>query len=204
MATRTNFLPNESFVALRLTLQEHLSQMARHITPANFPGICDQRIFNLLGESFQRCGADEGSIWILDAAKENLVISYNSGPNAEKITGFTQTLKEGIVSMVLTNEQSFAEKEVYKNARHSKKLDETLKVATYAMIVVPFYFLKECRGVISCVQLTDIEVKDNRMVPKGKTPAGFGLAELAVIQSAAQTIRDLIDYNLLRTAVGWT
>jgi hypothetical protein len=144
MVKRPNFLPNEAFLALRNTLADHLGQMAQNITPENFPGICDQQIYQLLGESFQRVGADEGSIWILDGLKEHLVIAYNSGNRSEEVTGFKQPLGEGIVSLVVASEQSFVETEVYKNARHSRKLDDKFSVTTYAMIVVPFYFLNEC------------------------------------------------------------
>jgi hypothetical protein len=203
MATRTNFLPLDTFVALQLPLREHLKQIGRSITPENFPGICNERIFYVLQESFQRAGADEGSIWILDPKRENLVIAHNTGPHAKKIVGFKQPLTSGIVSMVVNNEQSFAEREVYKNVHHSKALDQTLNVSTYAMIVVPFYFLDECRGVISCVQLVDVKVQDEHLVTTGKIPPGFQMRELAMVQKAGLIIRDLINYNLLKTTIGW-
>jgi hypothetical protein len=203
MATRTNFLPCEALLPLRNALQEHLSEIARHITPENFPGVCNELIFNTLTESFRQAGAHEGSVWILDAAKENLVMAYNTGPNAAKIVGFRQSLKKGYLSMVFANEQSFAESEIFRNARHAKELDQNLKMTTYAMIAVPFYFLKECRGVISCVQLIDVAVEANQIVPTGKKPSGFGIEALSIVQNAALLVRDLINYNLLKTTVGW-
>ena len=203
MAERPNFLPNEKFLLLRNTLAEHLGQTVRNITPENFPGICDQQIFQLLKDSFQRIGADEGSVWILDSSREHLVIAYNSGDRSDEVTGFKQPLREGIVSLVVSSEQSFVETEVYKNARHSWKLDEKLSVTTYAMIVVPFYFLNECRGVISCVQLVRIKADADRSIPVGPVPPGFDLHHLSMIQRVALIVRDLIDYRLLRIAVGW-
>lgn len=203
MAERPNFLPNEKFLALGNTLAEHLGQTARNITPENFPGICDEQIYKLLKDAFRRVGADEGSIWILDSSKENLVIAYNSGDRSEEVTGFKQPLREGIVSLVVASEQSFVETEVYKNARHSRKLDDKLSLATYAMIVVPFYFLNDCRGAISCVQLMKIKNEADRSVPAGPVPPGFDLHHLTMIQSVALIVRDLIDYRLLRIFVGW-
>lgn len=203
MAERPNFLPNEKFLALRNTLAEHLHQTAQNITPENFPGICDEQIFQLLKDGFQRVGADEGSIWILDSPKEHLVIAYNSGDRSEEVTGFKQPLREGIVSLVVASEQSFVETEVYKNARHTPKLDHKLGVTTYAMIVVPFYFLNECRGMISCVQLVRIKREADRPIPAGLVPPGFDLHHLSMIQSVALIVRDLIDYRLLRISVGW-
>ena len=71
------------------------------------------------------------------------------------------------------------------------------------MIAVPLYFLNEVRGVISCVQLLDVEVRDGQAAATGITPTGFGPSELNAIQTIAAVVRDLIDYRLLGTAVGW-
>jgi len=44
---------------------------------------------NVLRDAFDRVGADEGSLWLLDAQKENLVIAYNTGGGtASEIVGF--------------------------------------------------------------------------------------------------------------------
>ena len=203
MVERPNFLPSEKLLALRNTLAEYLRQMAENVTPENFPGICDEQIYQLLKEAFQRTGADEGSIWLLDGSREHLVIAYNSGDRSEEVTGFKQPLREGIVGLVVASEQSFVETEVYKNARHSRKLDDKLSVMTHAIIVVPFYFLNECRGVISCVQLVKTKRQADRLMPAGPAPAGFDLQHLSTIQRVAVIVRDLIDYRLLRIAVGW-
>jgi hypothetical protein len=203
LPTRPNFLANERFLPLRSVLQDHLQRMAAAITPENFPGICNDQIWRVLGDSFRRAGADEGSVWIVDPEMKHLVISYNSGPNAETISGFQQPLDEGIVSLVFANEQSFVETEVFRNVQHSGILDDKLGVTTYAMIVVPFYFLNECRGVISCVKLMEATVCAGKLVPKGSVPSGFDLNDLATIQNAVLIIRDLIDYGLLKTTVAW-
>jgi hypothetical protein len=203
MAERPNFLPNEKLLVLRDTLAEHLRQMAQNITPENFPGICDEQIYQLLRGAFQKANADEGSIWLLDSSREHLVIAYNSGDRSEEVTGFKQPLREGIVGLVAASEQSFVETGVYKNARHSRKLDDKLSVMTHAMIVVPFYFLNECRGVISCVQLAKTKRQADRLIPDGPAPAGFDLQNLSAIQHVAVIVRDLIEYRLLRIAVGW-
>ena len=203
MPNRPNFLANERFVPLRSVLQDHLQRMAAMITPENFPGICNDQIWRVLGDSFKRAGADEGSVWIVDPEMKHLVISYNSGPNAKTISGFQQPLDEGIVSLVFANEQSFVETEVFRNVQHSGILDEKLGVTTYAMIVVPFYFLNECRGVISCVKLMEATACAGKLVPKGPVPSGFDLNDLATIQNATLIIRDLIDYGLLKTTVAW-
>jgi hypothetical protein len=202
-ATRANFLPEQRFVPLRPALQEHLSKLGVAVTPENFLSICDDMLLKLLKETFERIGANEGSIWLLDQTKEHLVVAYNSGPNTAKIMGFKQPVSKGIVSLVVASEHAFVENQVYKNAKHSKDLDQKLRKTTYAMIAVPLYFLNEVRGVISCVQLLDVEVRDGQAEATGDTPRGFGPPELNANHTIAAVVRDLIDYRLLGTAVGW-
>jgi hypothetical protein len=202
-ATRANFLPEPRFVPLRPALQEHLSKLGAAVTPENFLSVCDEMLLKLLKETFARIGADEGSIWLLDQEKQHLVVAYNSGPNTEKIMGFKQPVSKGIVSLVVASEHPFVENQVYKNAKHSRTLDEKLHKTTYAMIAAPLYFLNEVRGVISCVQLLDVEIHGGKAAPAGDTPPGFGPPELNAIQTIAAVVRDLIDYRLLGTAVGW-
>jgi hypothetical protein len=202
-ATRANFLPEPRFVPLRPALQEHLAKLGAAVTPDNFLSICDEMLLKLLRETFTRISADEGSIWLLDQEKEHLVVAYNSGPDTDKIMGFKLPVTKGIISLVVASEHAFVENQVYKNAKHSAILDEKLKKTTYAMIAVPLYFLNEVRGVISCVQLQDVEVRDGKAATTGETPAGFGPPELNAIQTIAAVVRDLIDHRLVGTAVGW-
>jgi hypothetical protein len=203
MSSRLNFLPDERFAPLRAPLKERLQKMADLISPENFPSLLDFRAGTLLRDVFAAVRADEGSLWILDQAREHLVVSYNSGPNSAKIVGFKQPLSAGIVSTAFVSEQGFAENEVYRHELHSSLLDEKLHVTTYAMIVVPFYILNACRGVISCVQLINVRHEHGRSVPVADTPSGFGMDSLDAVKRAALILTDLINYRLLRTAIGW-
>jgi hypothetical protein len=200
---RVNFLPNQRFVPLRPFLEEHLAKVGEAISPENFLSICDEMLLSLLKGAFRQVCADEGSIWLLDEAKRNLVITYNSGPNAGEIVGFKQPIDRGIVSLVVATEQGFVENQVYKNTRHDTGLDQKIRSCTYAMMVVPLYFLNQVRGVISCVQLFDVVLEKGEALPQGETPAGFNPEDLPVLQTAASVIRDVVDYRLLSTAVGW-
>lgn len=202
-SVRANFLPEQRFIPLRPALQEHLAKIGDAITPGNFLSICDEMLVKFLTETFERVCADEGSIWLLDEEKQHLVVAFNSGPNADKIVGFKQPLNKGIISLVVATEQGFIENNVYKDAKYSAELDNKLHNTTYAMIAVPLYFLKQVRGVISCVQLFDVLVQQGEPVPVGKAPQGFKPEHLIAVQSAAAVMRELIDYRLLGTAVGW-
>jgi hypothetical protein len=203
MSSRVNFLPDERFLSLRSALKERLHKMADILTPENIGGILDVRIESVLRDSFDRVGADEGSLWLLDPEKEHLVIAYNTGAQASEIVGFKQPVGSGIVSTSLASEQGFAENEVYKHELHSRLLDDKLRLTTYAMIVVPFYFLNACRGVISCVQLFNVRREADQTVPAGPIPSGFAIEQLNLIKRASLIISDLIDYRLLRVTVGW-
>ena len=201
--TRANFLPEPRFVPLRPALQEHLSKLGAAVTPENFLSICDDMLLKLLKESFGRIKADEGSIWLLDAEKQHLIAAFNSGSRSEEIVGFKLPVTRGIISLVVASEHPFVENNVYKNDKQDKALDEKLGKLTYAMIAVPLYFLNEVRGVISCVQLQDFERRDGKVVPLPPTPPGFGPPELDAVQTMAAVVRDLVDYRLLGTAIGW-
>jgi hypothetical protein len=203
MSTRLDLIPDERLVALKPAFQDRIRQIAAAIEPENFGSVCPPVLFELLQQAFQVAGADEGSIWLLDPAKQNLVIAYNSGPNAATIVGFRLPLNRGIVSTVLVSEQAFIENEVYKNARHDEKLNESLAQTTFAMIVVPLYFLNECRGVISCVQLIHARIRGGEATPEGKVPRGFAPSDLTAVQSAAEGARALIDGSLFKAATGW-
>lgn len=201
--SRANFLPEQRFLPLRPVLQEHLAKVGAAISPANFLSICDEVLLRVLGDTFDRISADEGSIWLLDPEKKSLVVTYNSGPNSAEIVGFKNPMSEGIISLVVASEQAFVENQVYKNKRHSAALNKKLGKTTYAMIAVPFYFLNQVRGVISCVQLLDVLIEEGQAAPVGSTPPGFSPRDLSSVQTAAAVVRKLIDYRLIGTAIGW-
>lgn len=201
--SRANFLPVQRFLPLRPALQEHLTKVGEAISPENFLSICDEVLLKVLRGTFERIAADEGSIWLLDQEKKFLVATYNSGPNSKEIVGFKNPLGEGIISLVVASEQAFIENQVYKNKRHSAALNKKLGKTTYAMIAVPLYFLNQVRGVISCVQLLDVLVREEEGAPVGSTPPGFSPQDLNAVQTTAALVRDLIDYRLIGTAIGW-
>src|SRR5262245_21307182 len=152
----------------------------------------------MLHQGFGVAGAHEGTIWLPDAEEKHLIPAYNTGPHAEKMVGkFQQPLNAGLICMVFASEQPIVENDVSKNSRQSKLLDELLRVQTYALIAAPLYFLKACRGVVSCVQLktSDSGAPD---------PRGFEFADLTSIQRTVTLVSRLIELRLLGDAVGWT
>jgi hypothetical protein len=194
MADRLTFLPHPEMEPLLGDLERRLKEMAAMIDHATYTHFQDRLMEQILREGFTRAGAAEGSVWLLDENRENLVPVFNTGPNADELVGrYRQPLKAGIVSMVAVSEQSFCENRVWENADQDKTLDEKLKVLTYAMAVVPLYYASDLRGVVSCVQL----FAEGENEPCGFTPDSLQQLELAV-----EVLSKLIDHRLLRAAIG--
>jgi len=70
MSTRLDLIPDERLAALKSAFQDRIRQIAAVIEPENFGSVCPPVLFELLRQAFQVAGADEGSIWLLDAAKQ--------------------------------------------------------------------------------------------------------------------------------------
>jgi transcriptional regulator with GAF, ATPase, and Fis domain len=195
MAARLTVLPPERFTALRPSIEAQTQTLASMIVDEKFPDFFDPSLRAMLVESFRQMGADEGTIWLLDEDRQHLVPRYNSGPNANTFVGtFRQSLREGMISMVVATEQPICENEMPKNRRQDRRLDEQLQLQTVAMLAVPFYFAREMRGVISCVQLE----------PAGSTKvrSGFSHEHLQALQLSAGVLSRLIDYRLLSLCLG--
>ena len=196
VSSRLNIVPDPRFAELQGALQERLAAIGNSIQPDNFSSLLDPLSREVFSRGMTEARAHEGAIWLLDADRQHLVPAYNTGPDADKIVGkFKQPLNAGLICMVFASEQPIVENEVYKNARQSKLLDETLKVQTHALIAAPFHFLNACRGVISCVQL--------KRATKADELTGFQFADLTAIQRTTALLAQLIELRVLASAVGW-
>jgi len=198
VTNRLNVLPEPAFAGLRSVLWERMTKLGDEIHAAQFRELLEPALQQILEQGFEGAGADEGTVWLVDATGEFLEPAFNSGPHAAGIIGqFKQPLGAGLISMVFASEQPFLENEVSRNAQQSKLLDSQLRVQTQALIAVPFQFLNACRGVVSCVQLTPANG------PAGKL-SGFHRESLAAVQCATKLLAQLIEYQILSHTVGWT
>jgi hypothetical protein len=198
MSTRFNVLPDPAFLDLKAALAERLERVATGIRPEQFGSLLDPLVRQTLERGFAEAGAHEGTVWLAEEGGEFLVPAWNSGPNAARLVGqFKQPLSAGLICMVLSSEQPFLENEVWKNLKQSKLLDSLLEVQTASMIAVPFYFLRACRGVVSCVQLKPSKAG----VPE---PPGFRPEHLAHVQRATTLLSRLVELKLLSQTVGWS
>jgi hypothetical protein len=188
---RLNILPDPAFLNLKAVLSERLERIASGLQPEQFGSLLDPLMRHTMEHGFSEAGADEGTVWLLEAGGEFLVPAWNTGPNA------------GLICMVFSSEQPFLENEVWKNSRQSKLLDSMLEVQTSAMIAVPFYFLRACRGVVSCVKL-DKPTDAARTASRAANSNGFQPEHLGHVQRAAALLSQLVELKLLSCTVGWS
>ena len=189
-------LPEERFAELRPAVEARLREAVRQTCGDGFGQVFDQSMRALLLEAFQRVGAHEGTVWLLDEGGEALVPRFNSGPHAEKFVGrFRQSLRSGMISMVVAMQQPICENDVHKNARQDKTLDEQLELETCAMLAVPFLCAGELLGVVSCVQL-------RRRNSADPDPSGFRAEHLQALQLHVGILSRLVEGKLLALCLG--
>jgi hypothetical protein len=194
---RFNLLPDPKFFTQINALEDRISAAANLLNPDTFLDFADKVTLAALDQGFRLARGDEGTIWLADRSAGALIPVYNSGPRAEKWIGkFSQPLNTGIVSMVFSTEQPFCENEVWRNVTQDPTLDQMLAVQTESMIAVPFYFARECRGVISCVKLAGSDGMK-------KNPDGFTMESMREISLAVAILSSLFDYKLLSSVLGW-
>jgi hypothetical protein len=176
---------------LRELMREHAESLA-----ANFAGVFDRSVRDLVIGGLEKAQADEGTIWVIDESQEFLVPVYNSGPWASEFVGkFRQSLRAGMISMVIATEQPICENGVQQNKGQDRTLDNRLGLETCAMIAVPFRFGGEMRGVVSAVQLR----KAGDDLPP---PPGFSWDDLQTLLRTGTLLGRLVEHKLLTRMLG--
>ena len=103
---RLNILLDPAFLELRPVLSERLGRIGDRIYPGEFSSLLDPLMREELEHGFREARADEGTVWLLDESRKNLVPGFNSGARAADLVGkFTQPLNAGLICMVFAGEQ---------------------------------------------------------------------------------------------------
>lgn len=140
--------------------------------------------------SFARCGAHEGTVWML--LDDQLIPAINTGPHAPQlIDTFMQPVSKGIIGMVAVTEQAFCENDVARHAQRDATLDTMLGEQTLAMMAAPLVYAGGVRGVVSCVQLLG-----------GATSTGFAPQHLDEFEHDVNVAGRLIDLVLRDSVMG--
>jgi hypothetical protein len=196
MAGRLTVLPDDRLDSLRPIVDARVKAAAELVNESAFEEFFDRVMCAHLADAFDRAGAHEGTVWLIDATRSFLVPRFNTGPHAEGFVGsFKQSLRTGMISMVVATELPICENEVYRNQQQDKSLDKQLQLHTWAMLAVPFYFGGELRGVISAVQL--IKPADTT----APEPPGFTAENLATLQLETSVLTRMVEYQLLSLAL---
>ena len=188
-------LNDDRLDVLRPIIEARVKAAADLVAEAAFEEFFDRTMRAHLVQALAAAQAHEGTVWLLDQTRTHLVPRFNSGPNAQSFVGsFRQSLRAGMISMVVATEQPICENQVHRNRQQDKSLDNQLQLVTCAMLAVPFYFAGELRGVISAVQL-----KASAEAPE---PPGFTAGNLAALQLAAEVLSRMVEHQLLSLALG--
>jgi GAF domain-containing protein len=196
MGERQTHLHDGRVVAVRPLVTARARELAASAGAGGFDEIFDAMMRASFTGTLRAIGADEGTVWLLDEGRSVLVPRFNNGPHAGKFVGrFRQTLRAGMISMVVSTEQPICENEVHQNQQQDKTLDRELGLLTCAMLAVPLYFAHELRGVLSAVQLRPADVA-------APEPPGFTPQHLDALQLAASVLGRLLDQQLYARALG--
>jgi len=182
---------------MRSIVRGRLRELAARAGTGAFEEFFDGTMRALLVDRFRTIGAHEGTVWLLDEGRNFLIPRFNTGPNAGSFVGrFRQSVRAGMISMIVSTELPLCENEVAKNQQQDKALDQKLGLQTCAMLATPLYFAGELRGVISAVQLQ----KNDSTEPE---PPGFEPQDLDALQLTASVLTRLIEQQLLSLAIGF-
>lgn len=196
MTNRITVLPDDRLTAVRAVVESRLRQAAELVCQDGFADFFDAEMQQVFHIGVARCGAHEGSVWLLDAERSALVPRFNNGPDAANFVGrFRQKLDAGIISVVVATEQPMCENAMQDNTRRDPTLDSELGVRTCAMLAVPFYFAGELRGVLSAVQLAKGDIAAPEL-------AGFPPEALGILQTTAAILARLLERRLLGDLLG--
>lgn len=196
IGARTRLLRNAEFNRLGGDLIEHLESWISTGTPTDLIGLFDEVAISLLREAFAHIGGCEGTIWLADSDEKYLVASFNSGDDADSLIGFEQPIGSGIISMVFSQQQPYCENNIQTSSGHDDTLDRKMSKHTTALLAVPLYFAFGLRGVISCVQLEEVN--------SGLGKKGFSSADIEALALVSNVVERLVNETLLSSAMGFS
>ena len=196
MGERLTVLSDDRLGQFRSIVRTRLRELAARAGTGAFDEFFDLTMRALVEDCFLAIGAHEGTVWLLDESRNYLIPRFNTGPNAASFVGrFRQSVRAGMISMIVSTELPLCENDVSKNQQQDKSLDEKLGLQTCAMLATPLYFAGELRGVISAVQLRSPGSSEPE-------PPGFSPQHLETLQRTATVLARLVEQQLLVLTIG--
>jgi len=196
MGERYTHLQDARLVAVQSLVTERVRELAALAGAGGFDEFFDSTMRALVVENLRAIGAHEGTVWLLDETRSFLIPRFNNGPHAANfVNRFRQSLRAGMISMVVATEQPICENDVHRNQQHDQTLDRELALQTCAMLATPLYFGGELRGVLSAVQLKPVAFA-------APEPPGFTPQHLETLQLTASVLARLVDQVLYTLTLG--
>ena len=196
MGERLTVLSDDRLGQFRSIVRTRLRELAARAGTGAFDEFFDATMRALVVDCFLAIGAHEGTVWLLDESRNYLIPRFNTGPNAASFVGrFRQSVRAGMISMIVSTELPLCENDVSKNQQQDKSLDQQLGLQTCAMLATPLYFAGQLRGVISAVQLRALGTSEPE-------PPGFSPEHLETLQLTAAVLARLVEQQLLSLAIG--
>lgn len=121
---RFTLLPDPLFREVASILPDRLDKAAMLVTRETFADFFDDLMKSVLRESFDAAGGNEGTLWLVNATRQELDAVFNTGPNPEKILALSQPLSRGLISMVFSTGQALCENQIGKHVKHDKTVDK--------------------------------------------------------------------------------
>jgi signal transduction histidine kinase len=132
----------------------------------------DQVLATVLEEVRHLMDVAACSIWLVDAATDELVCRQATGPRSEMVIGWRLAPGEGLAGWVIRNGESLIVPDVQADERHFEDLDHLTGLVLRSILSVP---LQAQHRVIGVLQVVDFEV------------ARFGSLDLTLLESVAAT-----------------
>jgi len=189
------FVADRELAALAPQMTQRIDSMAAELCSPEFRRFFSQPTLGLFDTVAEALGADDWSVWLVDAGEEHLVPRYSGGPRAgEFVDRFRQPLDRGMISTVFATGRGIVEHEVFRQADHDGSLDRQLGVRTVGMAAVPLYFAGSARGVVTAVKLAEAEA--------AAEADPFGPRTLEFMEALAACIESWVDVRLMRATLG--
>ena len=179
-------------------LIEQARKVLNNCSAEDFRSLLDARDWDYLRKAFLTMSASEGSVWIAEHQKQELVMSVNTGPDASHLElKVRHSLNDGVMAKVFKEDSIYTDRGMVSDKYLVHKVDDELKQYTHHISACPLDVLGCRLGVLCAVQLVGAHAN---------APKEWGFPKnLPEIWYLVQTgfssiVEDRIIRNLLNTA----
>ena len=135
-------------------LIEQARQVLDNCSAEEFRSLLEAQDWDYLRKAFLTMSASEGSVWIAEHHKQELVMSVNTGPDAAHLElKVRHSLNEGVMAKVFKEDSIYTDHGMVSDKYLLHKVDDELKQYTHHISACPLDVLGCRLGVLCAVQL---------------------------------------------------